>query len=419
MRETQGKPIRLIPRFVIQQSSGKQRIIDNAHTGGQSAFSSESNKLVLCSALRPAQHASLAVSALGFDRAKEVLQHDSLEGGGEDWPNAYRSCPMSADESRACVVCWHHREWGVPAYQLYTGLLFGLPLAVTSFNRYSRFSEALGRRLLFLLVSLYFDDAHLTDWSSSKGSGQQAFRDLNEIMGSPFAEDKRQDMAPTGTFLGLDFDLSEISGDGTVAFWVRSRLQEKVEDMLATAELTGVLPPGVASKLYGVLNFLEQGMYGRVGTGGLQALKARQTEKVVELTGALRQSMEVIRAVLAMRPRRRVEVFPSEHCRFVAASDAAEDVPGEGTGGFLLVWCSGLPSREAFVAEVSPSVCSLFTPGDHKIAQLELSMVLYALTARPSRFRGPGASGVSTMRRPLCVSFVDAAILPIWNGWPT
>ena len=369
------KPIRLILRCVIQQSSGKQRIIDNAHAGGQSAFSSESNKLVLCSALRPAQHASLAVSALGFDRAKEVLQHDSLEGGVKDWPNAYRSCPMSADESRACVVCWHHREWGVPAYQLYTGLLFGLPLAVTSFNRYSRFSKALGRRLLFLLVSLYFDDAHLTDWSS---------------MGSPFAEDKRQDMAPTGTFLGLDFDLSEISADGTVAFWVRSWLQEKVEDMLATAERTGVLPPGVASKLYGVLNFLEQGMYGRVGTSGLQALKARQTEKVVELTGALRQSMEVIRAVLAMRPRRRVEVFPSEHCRFVAASDAAEDVPGEGTGGFLLVWRSGLPSREAFVAEVSPSVYSLFTPGNHKIAQLELSMVLYALTRAPRVSGGPG-----------------------------
>ena len=387
LRETQGKPIRLIPRCVIQQSSGKQRIIDNAHTGGQSAFSSESNRLVLCSALRPAQHASLAVSALGFDRAKEVLQHDSLEGGGEDWPNAYRLPTGRVQCRRTNLVCWH-RGWGVPAYQLYTGLLFGLPLAVTSFNRYSRFSEALGRRLLFLLVSLYFDDAHVTDWSSSKGSGQQAFRDPNEIMGSPFAEDKRQDMAPTGTFLGLDFDLSEISGDGTVAFWVRSRLQEKVEDMLATAERTGVLPPRVASKLYGVLNFLEQGMYGRVGTGGLQALKARQTEKVVELTGALRQSMEVIRAVLATRPRRRVEVFPSEHCRFVAASDAAEDVPGEGTGGFLLVWRSGLPSREAFVAEVSPSVYSLFTPGDHKIAQLELSMVLYALTARPSRFRG-------------------------------
>ena len=348
LRATQGKPIRLIPRCVIQQSSGKQRIIDSAHTGGQSAFSSESNKLVLCSALRPAQHAALAISAFGFDRAREVLWHDGLEGGGEDWPNAYRSCPMSADESRACVVCWHHREWGAPAYQLYTGLLFGLPLAVTSFNKYSRFSEALGRRLFSSLFPFILM-THLTDWSSSKGAGQQAFRDLNEIMGSPFAEDKRQDMAPTGTFLGLDFDLSQISSDGTVAFWVRSRLQERVEDMLVTAERTGVLPPGVASKLYGVLNFLEQGMYGRVGTGGLQALKARQTEKVVELTNALRQSMEVIRAVLALRPRRRVEVFPSEHCRFVAASDAAEDVPGGG--------CWRLFARLAFWIPLAGGVC--------------------------------------------------------------
>ena len=89
-----------------------------------------------------------------------------------------------------------------------------------------------------------------------------------------------------------------------------------------------------------------------------------------------------------LRPRRRLEVLPSQQHRFVAASDAAEDVPGEGTGGFLLVWRAGLPEREAFVAEVSPSVYSLFTPGDHKIAQLELSMVLYALTARASRFRG-------------------------------
>ena len=37
----------------------------------------------------------------------------------------------------------------------------------------------------------------------------------------------------------------------------------------------------------------------------------------------------------------------------------------------------------------------------------------------PRASGGPGASGISTMWRPLCVSFVDAVILPIWNGWPT
>ena len=36
----------------------------------------------------PAQHAAVALSALGVDRAREVLQSDHLEGGGEDWPNA-------------------------------------------------------------------------------------------------------------------------------------------------------------------------------------------------------------------------------------------------------------------------------------------------------------------------------------------
>ena len=43
-----GAPHRLIPRCVITQSSGKQRVIDNADTGGQSATSRESNKLLLC-----------------------------------------------------------------------------------------------------------------------------------------------------------------------------------------------------------------------------------------------------------------------------------------------------------------------------------------------------------------------------------
>ena len=55
------------------------------------------------------------------------------------------------DRAASFVAWWH--------FQLYTGLLFGLPLAVTSFNRYSRAVEALGRHLLAILVSLYFGDS--------------------------------------------------------------------------------------------------------------------------------------------------------------------------------------------------------------------------------------------------------------------
>ena len=102
------------------------------------------------------------------------------------WPEAYRHCPVDRAASLCCVVAWWRSGWGEPAFQLCTGLLFGLPLAVTSFNRYSRAAEALGRRLLAIsvMVSLYFDDSHLTEWASSKGSAQESCAGLNVCIGS-------------------------------------------------------------------------------------------------------------------------------------------------------------------------------------------------------------------------------------------
>ena len=64
LRRLKGRPYRLIPRCVITQSSGKQRVIDNADTGGQSAPGSDANELVLCTPLRPAQHAAAVVAAM-------------------------------------------------------------------------------------------------------------------------------------------------------------------------------------------------------------------------------------------------------------------------------------------------------------------------------------------------------------------
>ena len=130
------QPHRLIPRCVITQSSGKQRIIDNADTGGQSELSSDANKLVLCSPLRPAQHIALVHSRCSPAALSEAQAGDAWESGGEDWPDAYRHSPMSRVEAMGCVVVWWHQDWAEPAYQVYSGLLFGLPLAVTSFNRH-------------------------------------------------------------------------------------------------------------------------------------------------------------------------------------------------------------------------------------------------------------------------------------------
>lgn len=231
LQSIRAVPHRLIPRCVITQSSGKQRIIDNADDGGQSERSSDSNKLVLCSPFRPAQQIAWVISRMTAVQLAEAVQQDEWLSGGEDWPDAYRHSPMGEVDALGCVVTWWHEQWQQPAFQLYTGLLFGLPLAVTSFNRYSRLVEALGRRLCLVLVSMYFDDANIVDWKSSGGSGQAAFNTLNELLGTPFALEKKQLMSPEGTFLGLVHQLKDCMALGRVTFWVNSPIHSHFKEI--------------------------------------------------------------------------------------------------------------------------------------------------------------------------------------------
>ena len=118
-------------------------------------------------------------------------------------------------------------------------------------------------------------------------------------------------------------------------------------------------------------------------------IKHRQQERSSELTEELRQSFDLLRTVITTRPSRHIEIWPHAGLRFLAASDAALESPGQGTGGFLVVWHDDhRQHREAFVSLIPPLVYSLWEPGDKKIAQLELLQVLYALFSCPSRFRG-------------------------------
>ena len=239
------------------------------------------------------------------------------------------------------------------------------------------------------LTSLYFDDAHVTDRKSCRGSGQHAMQTLNTLLGTPFSEEKCQKMQSAGTFLGLDHDFGQVHAKGIVQFWARERIETKLLHLMKNAEDSGKLQPGVAAKIYGIANFFELGVWGRIGCGGLAPIKRRQQERSAELTEELRQCFSLLRTVITTRPSRHIEIWPHAGLRFLAASDAALESPGQGTGGFLVVWHDDhRQQREAFVSLIPPLVYSLWEPGDKKIAQLELLQVLYALFSRPSSFRG-------------------------------
>jgi len=392
-RELKGGRYRLIRRFAIEQAGAnaltrKFRVIDDAADGGQSASSVDANCLRFCSAVQPAYHVALLAGAYAAE-GLPLPPGDGISSGGEDWPDAYRFTPMDPGDSLACVVVYWHDEWGEPAYHIYHGLLFGLPNAVTSFNRFSRLAEALIRRLLFLLFSMYFDDGTMQDWERSAASSQRAVMKFMTLIGSPWSTEKTQPCSPTADFLGLVHDLRDV-GKGVISLWPREKLVTKVDAMVSTAFETGRLSPGAAAKLYGLANFLESGMFGKLGRAGLNPIKDRaQAKGQQDLTTGIKGSLELVRELMLLRPKRNFQVGQYHGERFVVASDAAYE-SGVGTGGFLVVMRPNQAeeSRQARVVELPKELYEIWGEQVTYIAQLELYMILAAVTVFADDFRG-------------------------------
>ena len=159
------------PAMRHHTASGKQRVIDDAAVGGQSGRSSDSSKLVLCTPPANSTSSSAAVAH----------------------PSSTIPCRQTA---RICLMligtvpCPRMRPghaWSFCTTETGVHLIPALLLAVTSFNRFCRFLDAVFRRLVLVMASMYFDDCNMVDWASSKGSGQWAACQLAAMLGTSFA----------------------------------------------------------------------------------------------------------------------------------------------------------------------------------------------------------------------------------------
>jgi hypothetical protein len=173
-----------------------------------------------------------------------------------------------------------------------------------------------------------------------------------------------------------------------MSFWPREKLQEKVACMVHVAKSCG-LTPGAAAKLYGVVNFFETGMFGRVGRAGLIPIKERQYQEGREITAQLQGSFDLLEGLLQMKPRREYTLFSRSVSRFVVASDAAYE-DGRGTAGFLIVLDPATPeeSRYGVVVEIPAGLYPRWGDMGTYISQLELLMGAAALLVFAPRLRG-------------------------------
>ena len=117
-----------------------------------------------------------------------------------------------------------------------------------------------------MLFFMYFDDATMQNRESEAFHYQACVADLMHMLGSPWATEKSQVSAHIGDFLGLMHDVSR-ANEGILLFWPRESLVTKVLSIIRMAREAG-LHADTASKLYGVANFIETGMYSRIGRPG-------------------------------------------------------------------------------------------------------------------------------------------------------
>ena len=152
-----------------------------------------------------------------------------------------------------------------------------------------------------------------------------------------------------------------------------------------------------ASKLYG-MHFLPRSWrlwsY-RNRQAPILAWKERQHETSPELTLAVWAAFQTarVRAALRLKPRGEVEVLAVIMPSVCAASDAAEDIPRQGAGGFLLIWQGAAPARGVCGGNHRAYIQG-FLAGHTVIDQFEQSMVLFALSSRAATFRARRGRGV-------------------------
>ena len=378
-----------LPRFEIVQASGKKRPIDDGARLGHNAASGFEETIECCSALQPAVHAKLLFTEASLQGREPEMEQERLETGGEDLPDAYRWIPAAPTEGALNIVSVYDPEAGECRFQEVYGQVFGKAGAVVNFHRPQRLLVACARRWLMLMFSMYYDDGSLTDVGRARGRGQRALRAMFRLAGLPFAEAKQVDLNEEADFLGLVHRVDRACLEREIFFTPRPKLVEKAAKIIGDSLGQDSCTPASASKLRGILGFLFNGAYGRIGRGGQQALLQRQYVDTApfSLSRTLRRSLQFMEGLLQVLPPRRVPLGMATTKPLVIASDGRQDSKGPPSISAVIIDIEN-GVRKAFVAVCPGALCARWETSDQCIALVEQAAIVMGLLAAPAMFIG-------------------------------
>jgi hypothetical protein len=297
---------RPMPTFLVKQSCGKARVINDAKAGEQNSFTKMRETIFaisvdFCSiAGRAVLHAILEKWS-GLDRAADVHacvnalpDWARLEIGLTDVPDAYNGTPCKPAHLPANISAVFDPECSEWKFVEQEGLGFGLTSAVVGFCRLPAICTAVNRRVFATASADYVDDLPTIDIFGAHGSGQASTNRVLEFTGTNCHAEKTIPMGGQRVFLGVAVTTAAANEDGHITFSPKEAHTAAVIEDATAAIASGCLSRKATSSLRGKANWTGTNSQGRLSRIPLWQLRAHTASGSHTVSEDLAAALEIL-----------------------------------------------------------------------------------------------------------------------------
>ncbi|OLP77008.1 hypothetical protein AK812_SmicGene42982 [Symbiodinium microadriaticum] len=327
---------RPVPRFLVTQPCGKQRLIDDAKKGCHNQATAMTETIYTIGVdLLPVVVRNLARRVMQINGFRDTDSVDSALAALPSWfsptlavmdlPDAYRGCPVHPDQTGSTVVAVYSEEAGAWRFFVYNGLLYGLASAVLSFNRLPTLLVATARRILAISCGAYFDDIFDLSFTYVAKDTMNALLHVLNLAGAPPAASKTQDPAPSRVYLGAAVDFTEVQSEGIVTCGPTTSSTSRIVNTITELHYTKYLSSAQAAKLRGQAGWSASLMHGKCGRLALNFLKQRQYQQSGDfsLQEHQLQELDMLSYLAQHAPPKRIAVLGVPRPPLLVYSDAS------------------------------------------------------------------------------------------------
>eukprot|EP00434_Breviolum_minutum_P039847 symbB.v1.2.035390.t1/scaffold4753.1/size44016/3 len=203
---------RPMERFLVVQSHGKKRVIDNARKSGHNTVTTLFETIHTVSVDFVASVAAMLSNTLDVPDIPSWLV---LRIGTDDLPDAYRGLPVREEHLAYSVVAVYVGSLGW-RFTVLHGLAYGLESAVVAFNRFPSLGIGIARRCALALGAAYFDDQLAMEVIADADVSQRGIQLVFQLMGAPPQPAKSFPPTANRHYLGTSVHTADFSHGGTL-----------------------------------------------------------------------------------------------------------------------------------------------------------------------------------------------------------